>query len=83
MYEEIKGRRNSDNANNHSVQNVLPSRSPPKNIKIKIQRSLISPDVLYGCEKWSFTLGKEDRLRVYENRVLRNIFGPNREEIRG
>jgi hypothetical protein len=83
MYEEIKGRGNSENAHHHSVQNFLPSRSPPKNIKVKIQRSLISPDVLYGCETWSFTLGKEDRLRVFLNRVLRKIFGSKKEEIRG
>jgi len=82
MYEEIKGRKNSENANHHSVQNLLTSPSPPKNTKIKIQRSLISPDVLCGCETWSFTLGKENRLRVFTNRVLRKIFGPQREEIR-
>jgi len=51
--------------------------------KIKIQRSLILPDVLYGCETWSFTLGKEDRLGVFMNRVLRKIFRPKKEEIRG
>jgi hypothetical protein len=36
--------------------------------------------VLYGCEIWSLTLGEEHRLRVFENRVLRKIFGPKREE---
>jgi len=51
--------------------------------KIKLQRNLILPDVLFGCETWSFTLVKEDRLRVFMNRVLRKIFGPKREEIRG
>jgi hypothetical protein len=38
--------------------------------------------MLYGCETWSFTLGEEHRLRVFENRVLRKIFGPKREEDR-
>jgi hypothetical protein len=38
---------------------------------------------LYGCEKWSLTLREEHRLRVYENRLLRNIFGPKREEVAG
>jgi hypothetical protein len=38
------------------------------------------PVVLYGCETWSLTLGEEHRLRVFENRVLRMIFGPKREE---
>jgi hypothetical protein len=39
--------------------------------------------VLYGCETWSLTLREEHRLRVFENRVLRRIFGPKRDEVRG
>ena len=53
-----------------------------KNIKIKIQRTIILPVVLYGCETCSLTYEK-DRLRVSENRVLRRIFGPKRDEVRG
>jgi hypothetical protein len=53
----------------------------PKNIKIKIYRTIILPVVLYGCETWSLTLREERRLRVFENRVLRRIFGPKRDEI--
>jgi hypothetical protein len=55
---------------------------PPyiKNLKIKIYKTVILPVVLYGCETWSLTLGEEHRLRVFENRVLRKIFGPKREE---
>jgi hypothetical protein len=41
------------------------------------------PVVLYGCETWSLTLREEHRLRVFENRVLRRIFGPKREEVMG
>ena len=41
------------------------------------------PVVLYGCETWSLTLRKESRLRVFENRVLRRIFGPKRNEVTG
>ena len=37
--------------------------------------------VLYGCETWSLTLREERRLRVFENRVLRKVFGPNRDEV--
>jgi hypothetical protein len=55
----------------------------PKNIKIKIYRTIILPVVLYGCEGWSLTLRKECRLRVFENRVLRRIFGPKRDEVTG
>jgi len=54
-----------------------------KNLKIKIYRNIILPVVLYGCETWTLTLRKECRLRVYENRVLRNIFGPKRDEVTG
>jgi hypothetical protein len=42
---------------------------------------IILPVVLYGCETWSLTLREEDRLRVFENRVLRRIFGPKRDEV--
>jgi hypothetical protein len=51
-----------------------------KNLNIKIYKTVIFPVVLYGCETWSLTLGEEHRLRVFENRVLRKIFGPKREE---
>jgi hypothetical protein len=39
--------------------------------------------VLYGCETWSLTLREEHRLRVFENRVLRRILGPKRDEVIG
>jgi hypothetical protein len=54
-----------------------------KNSKIKIYKTLILPFVLYGCETWSPTQKEEHRLRVFENRVLRRIFGPVREEVAG
>jgi hypothetical protein len=54
-----------------------------KNVKIKIYRTIILPVVLYGCESWSLTLREESRLRVFENRVLRRIFGPKRDEVTG
>ena len=54
-----------------------------KNLKIKIYRTIILPVVLYGCETWSLTLREERRLRVFENRVLRRIFGPKRDEVTG
>jgi len=53
-----------------------------KNLKIKIYRALILPIVLYECETWSLTLREERRLRVFEKRVLRRIFGPRRDEVR-
>jgi len=54
-----------------------------KNLKIKIFRTVILPVGLYGCETWSFILREEHRLRVFENRVLRRIFGPKRDEVTG
>jgi len=51
----------------------------PKNLKIKIYRTIILPIVLYGCENWSLTLREEHRLCVFEHRVLRGIFGPKRD----
>jgi hypothetical protein len=80
IHDEIKSRLNSRNACNYSVQNLLSSRLISKNLKIEIYKTLILPVVLYGCEIWSLTLGEEHRLRVSENRVLRRIFGPKREE---
>jgi len=54
-----------------------------KNIKITINRTIILPVVLYGCETWLLTWREEHRLRVFENRVLRRIFGPKRDEVTG
>ena len=76
IQEEIKSRLNSGNACCHSVQNLLSSSLLSKNIKIKIYRTVSLPVVLCGCETWSLTLGEEHRLRVFENRVLKKIFGP-------
>jgi hypothetical protein len=51
--------------------------------KITIYKTIILPVILYGCETWSLTLREEHRLRVFENRVLRRIFGPRRDEVTG
>jgi hypothetical protein len=79
IHGEIKSRLNSGNVCYYSVQN-LSSRLISKNLKIKIYKTVILTVVLYGCETWSLTLWEEHRLRVFENRVLRKIFGPKREE---
>jgi hypothetical protein len=54
-----------------------------KNIKIRIYNIVILPLVLYGCETWSLTIKEEHRLRVFENWVLRRIFGLKRDEVMG
>ena len=61
----------------------MSSRLLSKNLKIKLYRTIILPVVLYGCETWSLTLRDEKKLRVFENRVLRKIFGPRRDEVTG
>jgi len=80
---EIKSRLRSGNACYYSVQNLLPSRLLSKNLEIKIYRTIILPVVLYGRETWSLTLREERKLRVFENMVLRRIFGPRRDEVTG
>jgi hypothetical protein len=81
--EEIKSRLRSGNACYHSVQNLLSFRLLIKNLKINLYRTIILPVVLYGCETWSLTLREERKLRVFENTVLRRIFGPRRDEVTG
>jgi hypothetical protein len=78
---EIKSRLKSGNACYHSVQNLLSSSLLSKSVKI--YRTIILPVVLYGCESWSLTLREESRLRVFESKVLRRIFGPKRDEVTG
>jgi hypothetical protein len=68
IQEEIKRRLNSGNS---------------KNVKIRIYKTIVLLVVLYGCETWSLTLREEHRLRVFENRVLRRIFGPKTDEVTG
>jgi hypothetical protein len=83
MHEEIKSRLNSGNACYHSVHSFLSSRLLSGNVKVKIYKTIIRPVVLYGCETWSVTLRGEHRLRVFENRVLKGIFGPKRDDVMG
>jgi len=63
------------------VQNLLSTSLLFKNVKIKKYRTIIFPVGLCGCETWSLTLREERRLRIFENRVLRRIFGTNRDEV--
>jgi hypothetical protein len=79
VHEEVRSRLSCGNACYHSVQNILPPHLLSKNVKIRIYKTVILSVVLYGCEKWSLTLREEYRLRVFENRVLRGIFGLRRE----
>jgi len=66
-----------------SVQKVLSSSLLPRYIRTKIYRNIILPVVLYGCGTWSLSMREEGRLKVFENWLLREIFGPKREEVTG
>jgi hypothetical protein len=57
---------------------LLSSRPQSRNVKLKIHKTIIRPVVLYRCETWSLTLRN---LRVFENGILRRIFGPKRDEV--
>jgi hypothetical protein len=59
------------------------SSSLSRNIRIRIYRTIILPVVVYGCETWFLTLREEHGLRVFENRVLRRLVGPKRDEVAG
>jgi hypothetical protein len=82
VQEEIK-KPNSGYAYYHSVRNLLSSHLLSKNMKIRIYKTIILPVVLHGCETWSLTLREEHRLRVFENKVLRRIFGLKWDEVTG
>jgi hypothetical protein len=81
IQEEIENRLRSGNASCHSVQNLLFSSLLSKNLNIKIYRNLILRAAFYRCETWSLILREERRLRVFENGMLRRIFGPERDEV--
>jgi hypothetical protein len=83
MQEEIKSRLNSGNACYHWVQSLLSSRLLSRKVKVKICKTVILQVVLYECKTWSLTLREEYRLRVFENRVLRRIFGSRRDKATG
>jgi hypothetical protein len=81
MHKEINRTLNSGNACYHSVKSCLSSPLLSRNLQVKIYITIILPVVLCGCETWSLTLREKHRLRVFENKVLRRIFGPKRDEV--
>ncbi|KAJ4429754.1 hypothetical protein ANN_21958 [Periplaneta americana] len=81
--EEIKHRINMGNACYYSAEKLLSSSLLSKNLKVRIYKTVILPVLLYGCETWTLTLREEQRLRVFENKVLRKIFGAKRDQVTG
>ena len=72
-----------ENACCYSVEKIVSSHLPSKKFKVKTNKTIIIPVVLHGYETLTLTLIKEHRPRVFENKVLRNIFGAKRDEITG
>jgi hypothetical protein len=83
IQKEIKSRLISGNACYHSFQSLFSCRLLHRNIKIELYKTIILHVVLYGCETWSLTLKEEHRLSVFENWVLRRIFGPKKKGGKG
>jgi hypothetical protein len=83
MHEEIKSRLNSGDACYRLVQSLLSSRLLSRNVKVKIYKTINLAVVLYGCQTWCLTLREEHGLKVFDNRVLRRIFGPKGDEVTG
>ena len=81
--EEIKRRIIMGNACYYSLEKILSSHLLSKKLKVNTYKTIILPFVLYGCETWSLTLREEHRLMMFENKVLRKIFGAKRDEITG
>ena len=83
IHEKIKLRINMGNVCYYSLEKILSSHLLSKKMKVNTYKTIILPVVLCGCETWSLTLREEHRLRVFENKVLRNMFGSKRDEITG
>jgi hypothetical protein len=83
IHEEIKSRLNFGNVCYHSIQSLLSPCLLSKNLKIKIYKTKVLPVTLYGCQTMSLTLGEQHTFRVFQNRMLRGILGPKREEVAG
>ena len=83
IQEEIKSRLKSGNTCHHSLQNLLSYSLLSKNLNLKIDRTIILPSLLNGYATWSLILREERRLRVFENKVLKRIFGPQMDEVTG
>jgi hypothetical protein len=78
IQEEIKRRLSSGNASYHSVQSLLSSHLFSINLKMRIYKTIILLVALYGCKTWSLTPREKHRLRMFENKVLRRIYGKTR-----
>lgn len=74
--EEVKARIQSGNRCMYALDKTLRSKRISRRAKIRIYKSIIRPVVMYGCETWTLTKDSERKLRVFERKVLRRVFGP-------
>ena len=72
-----------ENARYYSLEKMLSSRLLSKKLKVNTYKTVILPVVLFGYETWSLALRKEQKFKVFENKVLRTIFGAKKGEITG
>ena len=80
IHKEIKSRLKAGNSCYYSVQTLLSRGLLSKNLKIKLYNTIILSVLLCGCETWTLALKEECMLRVFENRIMRRIFGPKTSE---
>jgi hypothetical protein len=80
---EIKARLQSGNKCYYRLSNLLKTRMISKNLKIQLYRTLIRPVVMYGCEVWTLRKSEQNRLLIFERKILRRIFGPCKDDTTG
>jgi hypothetical protein len=80
---EIKARLQSGNKCYYGLSNLLKTRTISMNLKIQLYRTLIRPVVMYGCEVWTLRKLDQNRLLIFERKILRRIFGPCIDETTG
>lgn len=81
--EEINCRIQAGNKCLYATHKLLKSKQTSRRTKINIYKTIIRPVVMYGCETWTLTVANEERLRVFERRVLRKIYGPTVDATTG
>ena len=83
IHEKIKRRINMGNASYYLLEKILLSRMHSEKFKVNTHKTVILPVVLYGCGTWSLNLREEYKLREFENKKLRMIFGAKRDDVAG
>jgi len=80
---EINRRLHAGNGCYYATNTLLKSRLLSRNTKVRIYKTIIKPVFTYGCETWVLTKGEENKFKVFENKVIRKIYGPKKDEETG